>query len=37
MVNHQTGKRTRVEFGEFRLNAGLAPADFEVVRLGGVR
>ena len=37
MVNHQTGKRTRVEFGEFRLDATLAPAEFEVERLGGVR
>ena len=36
MVNHQTGKRTRVEFGEFRLNAGLTPADFDVARLGSV-
>jgi hypothetical protein len=37
MVNHQTGKRTRVEFGEFRLDAGLTSADFEVGRLGGAR
>jgi predicted RND superfamily exporter protein len=37
MVNHQTGKRTRVEFDEYRLDAGLTPADFEVARLGGVR
>ena len=37
MVNHQTGKRTRVEFGEFRLDAGLTPADFEVARLGSAR
>ena len=37
MVNHQTGKRTHVEFGEFRLNAGLTPVDFEVARLGDVR
>jgi predicted RND superfamily exporter protein len=37
MVNHQTGKRTRVEFGEFRLDAGLTSADFEVVRLGSVQ
>jgi uncharacterized protein len=34
MVNHQSGKRTRVEFGEFRLNAGLAPTEFEVAGLG---
>jgi len=37
MANHQTGKRTRVEFGEFRLDAGVTPAEFEVARLGGVR
>jgi outer membrane lipoprotein-sorting protein len=37
MTNHQTGKRTRVEFGEFRLDAGLTSAEFEVARLGGVR
>jgi outer membrane lipoprotein-sorting protein len=37
MVNHQTGKRTRVEFGEFRVNAGLAPAEFDVARLSSVR
>jgi hypothetical protein len=37
MVNHQTGKRTRVEFGEFRLQCGLTPAEFEVARLSGVR
>jgi len=37
MVNHQSGKRTRAEFGEFRLDAGLTPADFEVARLGAVR
>ena len=37
MVNHQTGKRTRVEFGEFRLDAGLPPAEFEVTRLSSVR
>jgi outer membrane lipoprotein-sorting protein len=37
MVNHQTGKRTRVEFGEFRVNAGLTPTDFEVARLGSGR
>ena len=37
MVNHQTGKRTRAEFGEFRLDAGLTSSDFEVGRLGGVR
>ena len=37
MVNHQAGKRTRVEFGEFRLDAGKTPAEFEVARLSGVR
>jgi outer membrane lipoprotein-sorting protein len=37
MVNRQTGKRTRVEFGEFRLDAGLTPAEFQVARLSGVR
>jgi hypothetical protein len=37
MVNHQTGKRTRVEFGEFRLGAGLTPAQFEVARLSSVQ
>jgi hypothetical protein len=37
MVNRQTGKRTRVEFGEFRLGAGLTPAEFEVAHLGSVR
>jgi outer membrane lipoprotein-sorting protein len=37
MVNHQSGKRTRVEFGEFRLDAGLTPAEFEVAQLSSVR
>jgi hypothetical protein len=37
MVNHQTGKRTRVDFGEFRLAAGLTPAQFDVARLSSVR
>ena len=37
MVNHQTGKRTRVEFGEFRLDAGVTPGEFEVGHLSSVR
>jgi hypothetical protein len=37
MVNHQTGKRTRIELGDFRLGAGLTSADFEVARLGSAR
>jgi len=37
MVNHQTGKRTRVEFGEFHLDADLMPVEFEVARLSSVR
>lgn len=28
MVNHQTGKTTRLTWGPFRLNTGLSPADF---------
>ena len=36
MVNHQTGKRTLVQFGEFRLDAGLTPAQFEVGHLSSV-
>jgi len=28
MVNHQTGKTTRLVWGPFRLNTGLTPADF---------
>ena len=33
MVNHQTGKSTRVEFGQFRFGTGLTLADFSIDRL----
>lgn len=34
MVNHRTGKSTVVEFGEYRLHAGLRAAEFDPARLG---
>ena len=37
MVNHQTGKSTRVEFGPFRLGTGLTLGDFTVDRLTTVQ
>ena len=37
MVNHQTGKSTRVEFGPFRLGTGLTPGDFSVDRLSAAQ
>jgi len=37
MVNHQTGKSTRVEFGPYRLGSGLTLADFSVERLSATR
>jgi hypothetical protein len=37
MVNHQTGKSTRVEFGPFRFGSGLTVVDFSLDRLSTTR